>query len=82
MPKKHFFVPLNRPLERNFFEYFSKKNVWHEIGTLLAHYWRKSTLAPQKRICYNIYSGKVYHEQRKEIYAAYKRTNTRNFENY
>ena len=35
MPKKHFFAPLNRPLERNFFEYFSKKMC----GTKLAHFW-------------------------------------------
>ena len=44
MPKKHFFAPLNRPLERNFFEYFSKKCVarnWHTFGVNL-HLRRKS----------------------------------------
>ena len=51
-------------------------------GTKLAQYWHDIGIALTVLICYNMYSGKVYHEQRKEIYETNKRTNTRNFENH
>ena len=51
-------------------------------GTKLAQYWHDIGIALTVLICYNMYSGKVYHEQRKEIYETNKRTNTRNFEKH
>ena len=60
--------------------------MWHEKNLVLAQKWHSIAIARTFLICYNMYSGKVCHEQRheqrKEIYATYKRTNTRNFENY
>ena len=60
---------------RIFFKIFSS-------STKLAQYWHDIGIALTVLICYNMYSGKVYHEQRKEIYETNKRTNTRNFENH
>ena len=56
--------------------------MWHEKNLVLAQKWHSIAIARTFLICYNMYSGKVCHEQRKEIYETNKRTNTRNFENH